>query len=803
MTTKFKIIAGFSIMIILLGGMAIFGYLKIHDGSRAFVSYRLHARQNTLSSNMSTSVSDMLRTTRKFQITFDPKDMDAALAFADAFVKQGNSGKEMARAEWRQKAFASMMQDMVPARQLITSMRDMVLNLRKTYTEGARSAYYAIFKDFGELSQIAYDVNNMEIIFQINRMWAGLAQTVTAMARFSVSLDVAEAKIAAERLESLRDNVQAMSARLTSEKGRQIYASLSENYKKLSAALAHMTGLAVETQGTVTKLLQISEDLNTSIDELSARLEKEAQREAEESLAVNDNAIRAMLLTGGAGLLLGVALALYLVMGIVKALTDLSGFAGAVARGDFGYQVRTAEKGEVGNTIAAMKAIPEVLTSIIQSAVDLARAVRRGRLAERLEASRFAGEFARLAHAVNTVSDSYNAVIDNIPSPVVMMNAETKIQYMNIIGQELSGSDYQGKFCKQMFNRDDDGSSGDALKKALQTKQRASSETKAHPKGSTMDIGYTAIPMLDENKEIVSIIQLITDLTAIKTQQRAVLEVTGQAAEISNRMAAASEELSAQVEQVSRGAEMQRERVESTASAMNEMNSTVLEVARNAGQASEQSENTRSKAEGGAELVNKVVRSINNVNTVATSLQDAMQELGAKAESIGGVMNVISDIADQTNLLALNAAIEAARAGEAGRGFAVVADEVRKLAEKTMSATQEVGGSITAIQQAARKNIEEVGTATKSIGEATDLANSSGSALKEIVDLAAANSAVVTSIATAAEEQSATSEEINRAIDEINRVVSETTQGMVQSSAAVQELSQMAQELRAIMEKLK
>ena len=180
-----------------------------------------------------------------------------------------------------------------------------------------------------------------------------------------------------------------------------------------------------------------------------------------------------------------------------------------------------------------------------------------------------------------------------------------------------------------------------------------------------------------------------------------------------------------------------------------------------------------------------------------------MQELGKQAESIGGVMNVISDIADQTNLLALNAAIEAARAGEAGRGFAVVADEVRKLAEKTMTATQEVGASITAIQHSARANINEVSTAVENITDATSLANSSGEALTEIVNLAAANSAVVASIATAAEEQSATSEEINRAIDEINRIVAETTDGMVQSSSAVQDLSRMAQELRRVMDGLK
>jgi len=166
-------------------------------------------------------------------------------------------------------------------------------------------------------------------------------------------------------------------------------------------------------------------------------------------------------------------------------------------------------------------------------------------------------------------------------------------------------------------------------------------------------------------------------------------------------------------------------------------------------------------------------------------------------------MNVISDIADQTNLLALNAAIEAARAGDAGRGFAVVADEVRKLAEKTMSATQEVGANITAIQQSARTNINEVGEAAKAITEATDLANTSGQALTEIVDLASVNSSVVTSIATAAEEQSATSEEINRAIEEINQIVGRTTGGMRQASQAVQELAQMAQELNRVMGELR
>ena len=236
---------------------------------------------------------------------------------------------------------------------------------------------------------------------------------------------------------------------------------------------------------------------------------------------------------------------------------------------------------------------------------------------------------------------------------------------------------------------------------------------------------------------------------------------------------------------------------------MEEMNAAVLEVARNAGEASEQANETRQKAEHGVNMVNRVIEAIRTVNTVASELEGDMQELGSQAEAIGGVMNVISDIADQTNLLALNAAIEAARAGEAGRGFAVVADEVRKLAEKTMSATTEVGSSIQGIQQSTTSNIARVAAAGKSVNEATELAGTSGTALQEILDLVARNSALIAGIATAAEEQSATSEEINNSVEEVNRIAGETASGMIESASAVQELSNMAQQLRTLLDRLR
>jgi methyl-accepting chemotaxis protein len=500
--------------------------------------------------------------------------------------------------------------------------------------------------------------------------------------------------------------------------------------------------------------------------------------------------------------LAGIACLYLVTMPILKKLSEASEFARRIADGDLTAKMAVRGKDEICLLAVELAKIPAKIGDMLERIHACASRVSEGNLRDRVDASAFPGAYADLARAVNVLGESYVHVVDNFPMPVMSCDTRHNILFLNPAAQKVVGGNHTGTPCHGHL-RAPQCNTGDCLGKVCMEKEETIlGDTQVTPLGKKMDIRVLAVPVKNESG-IVGYCEFITDITQEMELKRATQSVVEKAFEISSRLSGASTELAAQVEQVSRGAEMQRERVESTASAMNEMNSTVLEVARNAGQASEQSENTRGKAESGEELVGKVVRSINNVNSVAATLQENMQELGSKAESIGGVMNVISDIADQTNLLALNAAIEAARAGEAGRGFAVVADEVRKLAEKTMSATQEVGGSITAIQQAARKNIEEVGTAAKSITEATELANSSGAALKEIVDLAAANSSVVASIATAAEEQSATSEEINRAIDEINRVVGETTQGMVQSSAAVQELSQMAQELRMIMEKLK
>ena len=291
--------------------------------------------------------------------------------------------------------------------------------------------------------------------------------------------------------------------------------------------------------------------------------------------------------------------------------------------------------------------------------------------------------------------------------------------------------------------------------------------------------------------------------TEAQSKTEAMLVAADKLEQVGNVVSSASTQLSAQIEQSDRGAAESAQRLSEAATAMNEMNATVQEVARNAGSASTASAETKQKAEAGAQVVEKAVRSIDQVHQMSLELKDDMTQLNEHAQDITRIMGVISDIADQTNLLALNAAIEAARAGEAGRGFAVVADEVRKLAEKTMASTNDVGNAIKAIQESTAKSMAGVDNAVERIGEATELANQSGRALQEIVATVEATGDQVNAIATASEEQSAASEEINQSIVQVNDMSRQTAEAMAEAAKAVSDLAAQAQSLTTLIAELK
>lgn len=295
----------------------------------------------------------------------------------------------------------------------------------------------------------------------------------------------------------------------------------------------------------------------------------------------------------------------------------------------------------------------------------------------------------------------------------------------------------------------------------------------------------------------------LVDIQEVEEKNERILATASQLESMARMLSSAAKNLSEHIEQSKEGAVRQASRSTETATAMEEMNVTVLEVAKNAGHASEASASTRNKAEVGEQVVQKAIDGIEIVRQQALKLKVDMGQLDNNAKAITRIMSVISDIADQTNLLALNAAIEAARAGEAGRGFAVVADEVRKLAEKTMSSTAEVDKAVMDIQTSTGQSITQVDIAAKAIDDATLLVNRSGEALQEIVHMADVTADQVGAIAAAAEEQSSTSEEINRSIAEVNDIAGRTVQTMREAAQAVAELASQSHALERLVKEIK
>jgi methyl-accepting chemotaxis protein len=273
-------------------------------------------------------------------------------------------------------------------------------------------------------------------------------------------------------------------------------------------------------------------------------------------------------------------------------------------------------------------------------------------------------------------------------------------------------------------------------------------------------------------------------------------EVIGRITDSSNHLASASEQLSSSSVQISEGADRQSSQTSQVATAMEEMNATVIEVAKSSQQASDSARTAQGIAASGGEVVTQAISAMKEVAESTTITAETIKKLGRSSEEIGTIVSVINDIADQTNLLALNAAIEAARAGEQGRGFAVVADEVRKLAERTTKATKEISSMIKTIQNETGKAVDAMDAGTDKVENGVRLANEAGDALKQIVMGVENVTDMIGHIATSAEEQSSTTDEITRNMDSIAEVAKSNVAAIGEVSNATNELALLATELK-------
>lgn len=269
------------------------------------------------------------------------------------------------------------------------------------------------------------------------------------------------------------------------------------------------------------------------------------------------------------------------------------------------------------------------------------------------------------------------------------------------------------------------------------------------------------------------------------------------------QIASAAEQLSAVTEQTSAGVNTQKIETDQLATAMNEMAATVQEVARNAEQASEAAVAADQQAREGQTVVDQAIAEIERLASEVEHSSEAVNDLKVESDKIGGILDVIKSVAQQTNLLALNAAIEAARAGEAGRGFAVVADEVRSLAQRTQTSTQEIEALIGALQNGTQQVTRAMDSSLELTSSSVTLTRKAGISLGSITQTVSAIQSMNQQIATAAEEQSAVAEEINRSVINVRDVSEQTSAASEETAASSVELARLGTHLQSLVGKFR
>ena len=265
----------------------------------------------------------------------------------------------------------------------------------------------------------------------------------------------------------------------------------------------------------------------------------------------------------------------------------------------------------------------------------------------------------------------------------------------------------------------------------------------------------------------------------------------------------AAHQISSSIEQMAAGAQEQSAQATEVASAVEEMTKTIYETSKNTSIASEASKNAGSVAKDGGKVVEETIDGMSKISQVVKQSAGTVQALGKSSDQIGEIVQVIDDIADQTNLLALNAAIEAARAGEQGRGFAVVADEVRKLAERTTKATKEIASMIQHIQKDTKDAVLSMQQGTVEVESGKELAEKAGQSLKEIIVGAERVVDIVTQVAAASEEQSSAAEQISKNIESISSVTQESASGIQQIAHASEDLNRLTLNLQELVAQFK
>ena len=492
----------------------------------------------------------------------------------------------------------------------------------------------------------------------------------------------------------------------------------------------------------------------------------------------------------------------------------------AALRADIGTNILTTLVGMLALILTLLFFLRRMLVKPVVELAEAAGGVAKGNLETRfpvpdcLELRRLRDSLSQMVTHLKTELNFSQGILQGMGLPCVVTDADDRITFVNRRALEIYGlsgtpDGYKGRSRGEAMCRDADADT-ETRRVIASGRDIVDEPFSFTSEGKTRHALISASRLVDMQGKVFGAFSLMADVTEVYRQQDIIKEqgariaqVAASAQEVAERSSEAANLLSESIERSTHGAEEQAMRASQTAQAMSQMNDAAMAVGRSATEAAKVTNETRLKAQDGAAVIVKAMDSIRQVESNSVTLKDGMRTLGEQAQAINQIIGVISDIADQTNLLALNAAIEAARAGEAGRGFAVVADEVRKLAEKTMTSTVDVTRAISAIQASVETSIAQADTTVAAIETTARLSAESEQALEEIVSMVDHSEHQVNAIASASEEQSSTSDAINRSVSEISAIAHETSEAMNSAKEAVAELTRQVRVLSGLVDDMR
>ena len=509
---------------------------------------------------------------------------------------------------------------------------------------------------------------------------------------------------------------------------------------------------------------------------------------------------------------------------VITPLNMAANYVERISRGDIPEKITDAYNGDFNSIKNNLNTCIDAINRLINDANMLSASAIEGNLSARADAVKHGGDFRKIIEGVNSTLDAVIGPLNmaaeyvdkissgNIPVKItevykgdfnpIKINLNTCIDAINRLISDTRGLANAAVEGNLNFRADENSHKGDYNKIIHGINETLDSVVVPIKEGlealDRMAKGDMTVKITSDYKGDHQLIK--NSINAVSASLNKALSDVTEAIEAT---ASASNQISSSTEEMAAGAHEQTMQATEVASGVEEMTRTILDNTKNASHAAETAKEAGNKAKEGGRVVKETINGMNKISEVVQKSAETVSELGRSSDQIGEIIQVIDDIADQTNLLALNAAIEAARAGEQGRGFAVVADEVRKLAERTTKATKEIAGMIKQIQRDTEEAVKSMHEGTREVENGKALANKAGDSLEEIIKGAEKVVDIITQVAAASEEQSASSEVISKNIEAITAVTQESASGIQQIAKAAEDLNRLTLNLENLIGRFK